>query len=134
MNFDMCQSKAVKNNFHTQIFLLVSALHFDSDILQHFLFHFSSLWPSSRWGWSVLFLALGQQRSSLLSPSQLAAAHFCSGRCVLTQTDAILYYFFLMQLVLISCFGEAEEVWNVSSLENTWALICPERLFKANVV
>lgn len=35
---------------------------------------------------------LSQWQSSLLSPSQLVAADFCSGSCLLAQTDTLLFF------------------------------------------
>lgn len=61
---------------------------------------------------SILFSELGQRRTSLLSPSQLAAADFCSGSCLLVQADTLLlllFFFFFVQLyALIYCLGEVK--------------------------
>lgn len=60
--------------------------------LVHFLFH--TLTPPIMVRGGIPFPELGQRRSGLLSPSQLVAADFCSGSCLLAQTDTLLFFLF----------------------------------------
>lgn len=56
-----------------------------------FPFHLFPLFGLHHDGKRPIF-QLGQWRSSLLSPSQLVASDFCSGSCLLAQTDILSFF------------------------------------------
>lgn len=58
---------------------------------------------------------LGQWRSSLLSPSQLVAADFCSGSCLLAQTDTLLFFSLPSSTLCPNLWFWRSGVWNLKA-------------------
>lgn len=94
--------------FNASISFCTFALYFQIDVLLHVYlisFSFFQTLTSIMARGNILFPDLGQQRSSLLSPSQLAAADFHSGSCLLAQTGTylIIIIIFLFLLCATLC-------------------------------